>query len=268
MDDLNELIEEIRSRSLDRDFEIPVSDVLEVLGMRMEEYLRFRYNRRYGSSFGDIPDRFGRDSMPELMELLELRFPDVVQRMEASGLHFSSEKLIHFQEFFVSVLLNRLQSHQEDRELLDTALAACQNPEDGYMFYMDASFDRDQLIDYTARLFLEHQGIEDYPYSKNLLIDYLKRCFLSGQLDWEALLKSSFDSLFPGRKVFRAVMDLAPEIQAALKEMDLDYVPEREDLKKQFRALMLKYHPDHNPEGLEKARRLNESYSVLLAGLY
>ncbi|HBS03719.1 MAG TPA: hypothetical protein DEA96_02060 [Leptospiraceae bacterium] len=270
MDDLDELIEEIQTRSVGTDFEIPVSEVLDMLGLSLEEYVRFRYNRRSGSSgagFADMADYFTRDSIHELLDLLEPDYPDVMERFEQSGLHFSSDALIQFQEFFVSILLNRFQAHRIDEELLETSLAACQDPEDGYLFYMDASFDRKQLIEYAAELFLEYRKIVDHSFSRGLLIHYLQRCFLSGQLDWEILFRHALDTLFPDRKVSHSI-DLREDLREALKELELDYVPERQDLKKQFRHMMLRYHPDRNPDGLEKARRINESYSLLIAGLY
>ncbi|MEQ8351746.1 MAG: J domain-containing protein [Leptospiraceae bacterium] len=270
MDELDEIIEEIRTRSLGTEFQIPVMDVLELLGMSLEEYLRFRYNSRFGSptqGFADLPDDFDQDSMFELVDLLEPHFPDVLQRLEAAGLHFSTPRLIEFQEFFVSVVLNRIQSHVVDPDLLDTALAGCLDPDDGYMFYMDASFERNKLIDYAIELYLQYLQIEDYPISRSLLHAHLHRCFLGGQLDWEVLFKHCFGILFPNRKEDKTA-DLNQELRDALKELELDYVPEMEDLKKQFRSLMLRYHPDRNPEGLERARRINESYSLLISGLF
>tara|TARA_Y100001933_G_C18886057_1_gene516212 strand:- start:119 stop:940 length:822 start_codon:yes stop_codon:yes gene_type:complete len=268
MDDLDELIEEIQTRSVGSQYAIPVSEVLAMLEMSLEEYLRFRYRRSASStSFAEISDTFTQDSIFELLDLLEPYYPDVLQRMEEAGLHFSAHRLVEFQEFFVSILLNRIQSHRIDLDLLETSLAGCQNPDDGYLFYMDASFDRNQLIQYATELFLEYRAIADHSLSRSLLISYLNRCFLAGQLDWETLFRQSFETLFPDRKEARTE-GLSPELRAALQELDLDYVPERHELKKQFRIMMLRYHPDRNPDGLEKARRINESYSLLLIGLY
>ena len=38
----------------------------------------------------------------------------------------------------------------------------------------------------------------------------------------------------------------------------------QEEIKKSYRKLSLKYHPDKNPEGEEKFKQINESYKLLL----
>lgn len=267
---LEELIEEIESRIIGEHFSIPVSEVLSHLDLSLEEYFRFRYNNRGSSarSLGDIPEDFTEKNTDELLDLLEHRgYSLALTRMEQSGLHFSSQKRIDLEEFFISVTLNRIRSHVVDEDLLETSLAGCLNPDDGYRFYMDACFDRNELMDQAVAHYLEYRELEDHALSRRILKDHLQRCFLTGQIDWDTIIHSCYEDLFPHRKA-RGTAHLSPDLQQALQEMELDYVPDREELKRKFRSLMFRYHPDRNPDGLEKTRRINESYCILLAGLY
>ncbi|MCB1138459.1 MAG: J domain-containing protein [Leptospiraceae bacterium] len=271
LDEIDEIIEEISSRTVGCHFQVPVGDILEILGMGNEEYFRFRYNRRSsaGSGFSEIPEDFTEQNTHELIDLLEhCGLEDPLGRLEKAGLHFSSRTLIDLQEFFVSVTLNHILSHTVDVDLLDTSLSGCMNPEDGYRFYMDATFDRDQLKSRAVSLFLDYRSLENHALSRWLLLTYLDRSFRTGYLQWDVLFEHCFDDLFPDRRHAPRQLSLDPELQEALQELELDYVPELEQLKKQFRALMFKYHPDRNPDGLEKTRRINSSYSLLLTALY
>ena len=268
MDRLDELIEEIQSRTIARRFEIPISDILEILDWSIEEYYRFRYEKRQRQTFGDLSDSFSPEDIPELMDLMEACHVDRVQeRMESAGLYFRSETLLDFQDFFVSVILNRIRSHKVDQDLLETSLSACADPEDGYRFYIDACFDRNELMDYAIRRFLEYRHLPDHSFGVGLLQEYLRRSFLSGTLQWDVLFESSYSFLFPNRK--RVITpDLDESLIEALKEMELNHVPDPEELKKQFRKLMLRYHPDRNPNGQERSRRINASYTLLVASLF
>lgn len=271
LDEIDEIIEEISSRTMGSHFQIPVAEILEILGMGTEEYFRFRYNRRSssGSGFSEIPEYFTEDNTHELIDLLEHSgLEDPVTRLERAGLHFSSRTLFDLQEFFVSVTLNHILSHKVDDDLLETSLSGCMDPDDGYRFYMDASFDRDQLKNRAVSLFLEYRKLEKHALSRSLLLSFLDRSFRTGHLQWDVLFEHCFDELFPARYRAPREINLSPELREALQELELDHVPELENLKKQFRALMFKYHPDRNPEGSEKTRRINTSYSLLLTGLY
>ncbi|TVQ23752.1 MAG: hypothetical protein EA383_13360 [Spirochaetaceae bacterium] len=55
----------------------------------------------------------------------------------------------------------------------------------------------------------------------------------------------------------------------AYSVLELD--PERSDMsmiKRAYKGLMLRYHPDVNPRGLDKAKEINRAYSVLLEAVW
>ena len=48
--------------------------------------------------------------------------------------------------------------------------------------------------------------------------------------------------------------------------LEIDSNASIEEIKKAFRLLSLKYHPDKNPEGAEKFKEINEAFQVLSDG--
>lgn len=45
--------------------------------------------------------------------------------------------------------------------------------------------------------------------------------------------------------------------------LELNANASHEEIKKSFRTLSLKYHPDKNPDGAERFKEINEAYQVL-----
>ena len=56
--------------------------------------------------------------------------------------------------------------------------------------------------------------------------------------------------------------DIAAKLHHALKVMELPVLVSYEDIKKQYRMLSKKYHPDFNPKE-DKMQALNEAYALL-----
>lgn len=85
---------------------------------------------------------------------------------------------------------------------------------------------------------------------------------------WRTILENvkyldDFDSFL---KVKAAPSAVPQPIQKALKMLDLTMPLTSEDLKKQYKKLAKKYHPDLNPndkEAEERLKKINESYQIL-----
>ncbi len=56
--------------------------------------------------------------------------------------------------------------------------------------------------------------------------------------------------------------DIAAKLRHALRVMELPVLVSYEDIKKQYRKLSKKYHPDFNPKE-DKMQALNEAYALL-----
>ncbi len=273
---VDELIEELQSLTEGAEWVIPLEQVLAILHISREEYFRFTYQARGGPFSESImpAEDFGPGNIHELVLLLKYcGHADAEERFFHAGYYFGEGRLLDWLELFVSVTVSRMQSHEVDKELLDTSIAGTRRFLDGVRFYCDARFDQEELIDFAAGLYLKKFQVDDHHVSRRLTAEYIRRQFKQRILKWEDLHLA-----VEGELRVKAVLwglaepepappaRLSPEQKRALEELGLprDRAPSLGDLKSRYRQLMKTHHPDVNPEGLEPTRRINEAYALLL----
>ncbi|MEQ9366055.1 MAG: hypothetical protein RIF32_17560 [Leptospirales bacterium] len=283
---IQELLDEIESCLVAERWEVPLDFVLDLVEVSREEFYRYVYARREPGNWTEhMPESFDADNTEDLIAFLEhTGLTEAEEAFYAAGFYFTEDHLLGWLEFFQSVTLSRMQSHPIDGELLETAMAGCQRFADAVEFYGHCKFDEQESIRFAVRLFIENQGIANHHFSQTTLYNFLKGQFHQRNLIWEDLYRSMFGLLrdnalrlglaapeeideFAETLVDIALLD--PGLASALKalEMSTDRLPDREALKKSYRALLKRFHPDVNPQGQEKTRDLIAAYSLVISHL-
>ncbi len=283
---IQELLDEIESCLVGERWDVPLDFVLQLVELSREEFYRYVYAERDPGNWTEhMPESFTAENTQDLIFFLEhAGLNRAGELFHAAGYYFTEDHLLNWFEFFHSVTLSRMQSHSIDAELLETAMAGCQRFADAVEFYGHCKFDEDEMIAFAARLFLEQRGIDQHRVSSGILTEFLKRQIHQRNLIWEHLYRSIFGLLrdnalrlnlagaeeideFENAQGEISLLD--PELTGALKtlEMPADRLPEREPLKKSYRALLKRFHPDLNPQGQEKTRDLIAAYSLVVSHL-
>ncbi len=280
---MNELLEEIESLTIGKEWRLDTEYLLDFLSVTREQYAKFVYSRRRQVMDSlEVRDYYTQDSVNELISILEaFDRSDAAAEFFSAGYYLPSDKEIFLQELFISVSLSRMQSQNPDRELLETILSGCSDYRDAFDAYLQSEFPVSDLIRYVSDIFLIRSGMEDHYLSRHILqqtllgliqnkIIRLKNiyqsawrfltdyCLKEGLLNPEEVIDSEYQTKH---------YILPDDIRNALRELELSEteIPSEEDVKKNFRRLLKKHHPDRNPAGTEKTRTLNASYAVLLS---
>ncbi|MCR9142446.1 MAG: hypothetical protein NXI24_09360 [bacterium] len=283
---IQELLDEIESCLVGDRWELSLDFVLNLVEISREEFYRYVYaERELGNWTEHMPESFEAENTGDLIAFLEhAGLTRAGECFHAAGFYFTDDHLLSWLEFFHSVTLSRMQSHPIDAELLETAMAGCQRFADAVEFYGHCKFDERECIEFAVRLFIEQRDIADHHKSRATLFDFLKSQFHQRNLIWEDLYRSMFGLLrdnavrleldgaqdideneFAANSAGRTLLD--PELSGALKilEMPVDRLPDREPLKKSYRALLKRFHPDVNPQGQEITRDLIAAYSLVIS---
>ena len=273
---MTELVEELESLTEGENWELSLDTLLGILGISREDYYRVQYARR--KRFGMNVDGFGPENVDRLIEVLgDFGYNDSGEILERAGYWFNPDRLEEWQEFFLSVTAARLSGHNIDRDELENALSACRNPSDGIEFYCETRFELEELIAFAANLFLKKHGIEAHTLSRGKLEGFLCGLYAKRILKKEDIFESLHETLieraldwkFLKEAEVRKKVRLPEDIARCLRmlELPVDEEPETETIKKQYRTLLKKYHPDVNPAGLERTRDINSAYTALVLGL-
>ena len=283
---IQELRDEIESCVVGDQWEIPLDFVLNLLETSREDFYRYVYaQREIGNWTEHMPEAFGPGNTEDLVAFLEHQGLDQAgASFHEAGFYFTEDHLLAWLEFFHSVTLSRMQSHTVDAELLETAMAGCRFFSDAVEFYGHCKFDTNECIGFAVELFLKQRNIERHHLSRAALHDFLRRQIHQRNLIWEDLYRSMFNQLRENaiRQGFAAAEDIGetfgpggdailadPQLTGALRvlEMPANRLPDRESLKKSYRTLLKRFHPDVNPQGQEKTRELIAAYSLIVSHL-
>lgn len=276
LSEVRELLDEIESVTEGLQWSLLANQAFAIVDASAEEYARFLYARR----LGELPsESFDGSNVEQLIDFLEQRGASGAGRLFAAyGIYFGPGLLLDWLEFFQSVTVSRLLSREVDRELLETAIAGAQRFESAADFYCRALFDPEELKNFACRAFLSRYNLPDHEHSRGLLLGYLQVQVNLRVLVWEDLEAALHDALYERAVAWgflrpeqqaRLTAEITEAIAGALVELEFarHTLPSREALRKRYRALLRRFHPDLNPEGLEKTRRLIEAYTTIVRAL-
>ncbi len=277
-DPVRELLDEIRSRTIGSEWRLDLETLLSLLSLSREDYYRSLYTERLArAELFDIRDHYDQECTGELLRLLERTgYQEAESLFFHAGYHFPEEKLLEWHEFFLSVTWSRLQSHEVERDSLENALLGCSSPSDGLEFYARLHFPAEELMEFAIPLFCRREGVEEHTVSFTFLADFIRRELKCNLLGEEELYHPLAELLRRKGREWDLLDEeppayiLSPRMEEDLAELGFDRKkpPALADCKVRYRELLKRYHPDINPEGGEKTRRLNAAYGRLMSDLY
>lgn len=280
---LDELLDEIQSLTVGDQWEIDTDMMLSIIQMERVDYYKVVYSMRHkGPVSLHIRDSYDQDNAEELVELLKAAgYSEAEKAFQQEGYFLERSSVPEWVEFFLSVSMSRMQNHEIDRDLLETALSATSHTNDGLDFYVHDVLPIDDLVDFAAKIFLRKREMNDHHLSRKILhdhiIDHMRRRILREEDLYAGLIeilmgKARKLGILSDRDIEKEShpTGLTAEEKEALRVLGFksDKSPTLDELKKRYRNLLKKNHPDINPEGEDVTRKLTAAYTLLVSGGY
>lgn len=276
---LDALVERISRRAKDGTWQVSVDEIRELSGLEFAEFysVAYRLHNRLDSSM----HRFSHETVGELVTLLEAVFgPAAEQRMARAGLFVPHELGNELVARFWTVVAERVRRHRVDEATFLAMLQTFRTYDEARGVYLDEYFARDEIIRAAANAFVREFPFDDPETAATTCMAHLSMLFLRHVLSLRAALRPVTDRLtrialehgFLHRRERVHYYDSAEKpgpddaVTDGLRLLGLaGTTPDSGMLKRRYKELMKRYHPDVNPAGLETCKRINNAYSYLLA---
>lgn len=275
---LEDIIFEIQSGCTNCEWYIPVEKIISALNIRKEDYYRIFYNLRNEVHFSSrAAAGFNETHADSLIQLLSkiLKIEGISEEFAKNGIYFDDNYLAELQISLKENIQTRLARHELDRELLLLLSSATLDFDDAFDSYFDDKFNFERIVENGISDFIELKSIQnDYGadvFLKNHIFSILNtKVFHLREITKEYRDRAYYD-LFgtfrkkPKKKKSVSVFqEMDPETQRHLDVLGFDAPCTLEELKKRFKELIKKYHPDVNKDGLEMTQKIIASYNYLI----
>ena len=287
---IQKIIHEIEAHTTADNWSVPMDYLLAFIDdCRREDYLRYWYhiynqgNRAPLASIDELRNTFEPCNVGALVQFLEWKgFVDVSHAFYAAGYYLDPLNEIKWLEVLQSLCLHCLHNHEVERELLEVALAGCQNFQDAVEFYYHSKFTMAELTDYAMRIYFQNNSIREHSYSQHLLrnsaqsklhshgffeqtlVTYFSKRLWQKCVEWQI---SDIDMARVGQN-----QKIPAPVQQALSELGLPprRLPSRATLRKRYCALLKKYHPDLQANKNETLllQKIMQAYQNILTAYY
>ena len=286
--DLGRVVDRIRAQSAGgAPWHLTADELVSLLGIEPAEL----YRRVYAASLKERPllelgaatGSFGPESSGELVALLELFYGvEAERRLDEAGVHLSHERRVELQETFLSVGARVFGSHHLDAETFSSMLRAFGGYERARDAYLAEVAGEESLIQEAAELFCARRRFASPELARSTAAWTLRLFFRRKVLSLEEAASPLIHKLRaqaaregyvreqgPGT----ARPDAVPDDTAAARERALGVMElagrrlTPELLRVQYRKLMKRFHPDLNPDGLERSKEINSAYALLSSAL-
>jgi hypothetical protein len=250
--------------------------LLKVDGAR---FWRSAYAVRDRIAFGDAIDGWSCDSVGDLVTVLEkIMGPAAEQEMARAGLFLPHEWGVELTEDLLSRARRFSAGHEIRGEEWAAMLRYTNSFTGALQIYFGECVSIDGLIAGCAESYQALRGLPEIAASTAIL--YLKRLFTRHILDTRSLFTlmeqrlraAAIDLGFidledRARARTRPTREREPARRAwARRVMGVDQEEmTAETLRARYRLLMMRYHPDADPSGLERCKDVNVAYSLLIA---
>ncbi|RHX88192.1 J domain-containing protein [Leptospira stimsonii] len=275
---LEDIIFDIQSGCTNCEWYIPVEKIISALNIRKEDYYRIFYDLRNEVHFSSrAAAGFNETQADSLIQLLSkiLKIEGIGDEFAKSGIYFDDNHLAELQINLKENIQNRLERHELDKELLLLLSSATIDFDDAFDSYFDDKFNFERIVVNGISDFMESKSIQnDYGadvFLKNHIFSILNtKLFHLREITREYRdrayyeLFGSFRKKPKKKKPVSVFQEMDPETQRHLDVLGFDAPCTLEELKKRFKELIKKYHPDINKDGLEMTQRIIASYNFLI----
>ncbi len=273
---LGDVIFELQNQSDSMQWFLTYDRLAELLNIRKEECLRklyqFRSSKPQMSLSGGFHEVDGDYLIDFLSEILDL--DDIPDDFLKAGIFFSERPLYELRESYKSLLQRTIENHKLDKDLLLLLSTATIDFDDAVDSYLMDKFEIDFFVKRSIHFFLELHQIKSDFGAEEFLRDYLNALIPTKILNFRDITKEFRDRTYyelfgrirsekPKKKKLKKKINL--ELEELLTFFDLDLEASAQDVKKKFKELLKKYHPDINKKGEEMTKKIIIKYNRLIA---
>lgn len=263
---LGEVLSEIQIQSFDCTWNISNEKLIEVMGIRKEDFYRSLYSLRRNHSQNLNLRSFSEKEGDLLCLLLQqiLRRADIEEEFLKSGVYFPEASLIELGQILVELIQSTLKKHKLDKELFHLLVSSTKQFDDAFDSYFEDKFDLEILYERSISIFTNSRNIDTSfgadIFLKKHLQDLIKYNKISLKKITQEYRQRFYYELF-GKFKREGKMD--SDTRKLLEFFQLEDNATLKDLKKRFKELLLVYHPDVNKDGHAKTQEIIENYNKL-----
>ncbi|GBF51142.1 DnaJ domain protein [Leptospira ryugenii] len=272
---LSDVIFELQNQSNSLHWFLSYDRLAELLEIRKEECLRkiyqFKSTKPQMSLNGGFNDVDGDDLIDFLSYALDL--DDVSSYFLRSGIFFGERPLYELRESYKSLVQRTVENHKLDKELLLLLATATIDFDDAVDSYLMDKFEISFFVDRAIRNFLNSRDIQSEFGAEEFLRDYLMALLPTKILNFRDITKEFRDRTYyeifgrvraekKKKKKLKTKTNL--ELEELLTFFDLSHDAKEIDVKKRFKELLKKYHPDINKKGEEMTKKIIIKYNRLI----
>ncbi|HMV42136.1 MAG TPA: J domain-containing protein [Leptospiraceae bacterium] len=263
---LEEVLSEIQIQSLDCTWNITNEKLIDVMGIRKEDFYRYLYNLRRNHTQSISLRSFSEKEADLLCILLEqiLKRNDIEEQFIRSGIYFPETALEELGQILVELIQSSLKKHKLDKELFHLLVSSTKLFDDAFDSYFADKFDMEVLFERSISIFINSKNIDNSFGAEIFLKKHLQSLLKYNKISLAKITKEYrqrfYYELF-GKFKREGKMD--SETKRLLEFFELEDGATLKDLKKRFKELLLIYHPDVNKEGHAKTQEIIENYNKL-----
>lgn len=247
----------------------------ELLEIRKEECLRKVYQFKAAKPQMTLSGGFHEVDGDLLIDFLawSLELDEVAEEFLRGGIFFSERPLYELRESYKTLVQKTIANHKLDRELLLLLTAATVDYDDAVDSYLMDKFEIDFFVRRSIHQFLEKFEIHPEYGAEEFLYEYLKSLIPTKILNFRDITREFRDRTYyelygrfreTKKKKKKIVKTVSDEVKDLLAFFDLEPGAGITDVKKKFKELLKKYHPDINKKGEEMTKRIILKYNRLV----
>lgn len=247
----------------------------ELLEIRKEECLRKVYQFKSAKPQMTLSGGFHEVDGDLLIDFLSwsLELDEVAEEFLKGGIFFSERPLYELRESYKTLIQKTIANHKLDKELLLLLTAATVDYDDAVDSYLMDKFEIDFFVRRSIHQFLEKFEIHPEYGAEEFLYEYLKSLIPTKILNFRDITREFRDRTYyelygrfreTKKKKKKVVKTVSTELKDLLAFFDLEPGASITDVKKKFKELLKKYHPDINKKGEEMTKRIILKYNRLV----
>lgn len=220
-----------------------------------------------------VTDEFSNETAAELLLFLELGgLGKAEEFLVKAGFYLNYKMQTEVYNSFISVIRRKIESHTINFNQFINLNQKNGDPRITVNIYLDKNFDRESLV-HSACCEYAEAGNFAYPESAvRSAEDYLRLLFIRHIISWEQffykiiseLLDFYYSVCSTESRDGSGFNDIPEIVRKAMKIFGIsDRQMARDIIRKKYRELIKKIHPDINKAGEEQTKQLIKAYAVL-----
>ncbi len=260
---------------------LPSDELMRMLGTEPAQFWRELHAVRHKVDFGGAIDGFCQDTVGDMVTFLEgLVGPEAEEALVRVGLFLPHELRVDLMDELLREARRLGQSHEIDVEELSSMLRFTHSVRRAVAIYFEAHADVEAIIEATAEAFRADRGLPELGratarrclhslFARHVLDRTAVRAGLADRLRAAAARLGYVDAEEKGEEARRSgggpsASRESARVAWARAIMGLPEPCSAEELRARYRVLVMRYHPDANPAGLERCKDVNAAYSILM----